>query len=141
MAGRRPLSAWLSLLLGIGVVAAFLLPVSLLNADRKTPSMVAMLVPLALLGVVLASMLLPAWWNRKRWTPEARFRGTLGAVLMLGFGILTLTLGVRAMLRVEERRWVEQETVLKVDPSMGGFTVCEARLMRQMRDQMMKAAE
>jgi hypothetical protein len=129
-------------LLPLGVLAgAFLLPVSWLTAEHRTASLVAMWAPLVLLAGVVGWRIFRTWRVSRRTAPAVRYEGTVVMVLMLGLGVLGLTLGVRRVLRIEERRCVRQETLLKVDPAQGGFTVAEARLAKTLRDQVLKAGK
>ena len=127
-------------LLAVVVGMALCLPVSVLNAQHQTASLVAMAIPLAVAVGALVLRALEARSARQRPLTERRDNG-FRATLALGLGILALTLGARGYLRVEEGRLVRQETVLTVVPAEGGFTVAEARLTRALRDLVLKAAK
>ncbi len=120
------------------IAAAFLTPVHWLTAENKTVVLVAMSVPLVILAMAVAWRMIRAWLISRRTAPAVRYERTVGMVLMLGLAVLGLTLGARSVLRIEEQRCVRQETLLKVDPAQGGFTVAEARLAKTLRDQVLK---
>lgn len=127
-------------MLVVVVGLAVFVPVSVLNARNERASLVAMAVPLLmLLGVVLVRVL-ETWPASSRSLTVRRDSGAR-LVLTLGLGILVLTVGARGHLRAEEARWVRQETVLKVAPAEGGFTVAEGRLTRALRDLVLDAAK
>ncbi len=129
----------LLVVLTLGVmVGTLLLPVSWLTAEHKTASLVAMAVPLMILVGSGVWRIIQWRASLRRSTPALRYEGVAVMVLMLGLGVMVLTLGAHRVLRVEERRYVSQETLLRVDPAQGGFTVAEARLAKSLRDQVLK---
>ncbi len=120
---------------------AFLLPVSWITSENQTASLVAISAPMAVLLVALLGWAIAARKASRRALPAGRYERTAGMILMCGLSVLVLTLVARGQLRLEERRCVRQETLLRVDPAVGGFTVAEARLAQALRDQVLKVAK
>jgi hypothetical protein len=96
---------------------------------------------MAVLLVALLGWAIAARKASRRALPAGRYERTAGMILMCGLSVLVLTLVARGQLRLEERRCVRQETLLRVDPAVGGFTVAEARLAQALRDQVLKVAK
>ena len=98
--------------------------------------------PLAVLAVsAFAACGLTAWTWRSGAARRAEgvARVAAPAVLALTLAVLVLNLGARSVLAWEERRLVSQETLIQVDAEMGGFTVVEARVARDLRDGVLQA--
>jgi uncharacterized membrane protein YhaH (DUF805 family) len=130
----------LCLLAGL-VGAAVLIPVDWLTAERRTAAMAAMLAPVTVLVLAVICLALRRMRDPRQTTPAGRYERVTVATLALGLSVLVLTFGARGVLRIEERQCVRQETLLTVDPSIGGFTVAEARLAQALREQVLKAAQ
>ncbi len=67
-------------------------------------------------------------------------RATAVAVPTLALAVLILNLGARGLLALQERRLVAKDTLLQVEPELGGFTTLEARVARDLRDGVLQAA-
>lgn len=112
---------------------------------HTTPVLGAVLavIPFTLLALWAVGAGTLAVWTRKACASHrsaCASRATAFAVPTLVLAILVLNLGARGILSWEERRLVARDTLLQVDAEMGGFTTVEARVARDLRDDVLQTA-
>lgn len=122
--------------------AVSLFPAAWLYTTETWGAVLAVL-PLAVLAAAGLGTAAFVAWNWRACAARRRdclARATVVAVPALALAVLVLNLGARGLLAWQERRWVARDTLLQVDPEMGGFTMLEAKVARDLRDGVLQAA-